>query len=78
MAEETGFDMPAKQSKSAREYFSSLPYSDAERREDAFGPAKRLAHAKAVIAACPSGQRYDLPFDPIAHKRLQRRLGERD
>lgn len=66
------------QPKARVNFASSLPYSDAERRADARGSAKRLAHAKAVIAACPSGQRYDLPFDPIAHKRLQRRLGERD
>lgn len=59
-------------------FASSLPYSDEERHVDARALAKRTAHAKAVITACPSGQRYDLPFDPAAHKRLQRRLGERE
>lgn len=59
-------------------FASSLPYSEAERRADALAAAKRISHAKAVIASCTSGQRYDLPFDRAAHRRLQRMLGERD
>ena len=57
---------------------SALPYSDAERRADAASDDRRVTHAKAVLATLRSGQRYDLPFDPAAHRRLQRKLGERD
>lgn len=59
-------------------FASSLPYSEAERRADAESLALRITRIKTAIAACPSGQRYDQPFDPAAHKRLQRKLGERD